>query len=230
MNILIFVFQRFNQSMSWFREKIFGMLVLLGSALPVSDMLAQADEFATWNRIKVDYRLVRKWGVAGYVEYRSMDNLKQSDRWGASLMLNCKPLSWLNIEGGYELHYRQKGGDWSFRHRYKLSAQGNIVRGNWKFSLRERFQRTTSGGVAGNDLRSRLRSSYVLKQWMNPYFSIELFQPLGGNAFFTVQRLRYRPGIIWRFSESYSIDMFYCRQYETKRCQNIFGVELGMKF
>lgn len=207
------------------------MLVLLAaSALSASHLMAQTDEFATWTRVKADFGLSGGWSLVGYAEYRSMDDLKQSDRWGFSVMVDYNPTSWLRMESGYEFHYRQKSGNWTIRHRYKWSAQGNIVRGNWKFSLRERFQRTTSGGTAENDLRSRLRSSYVLKQWMNPYFSIELFQPLGGDAFFTVKRLRYRPGIIWKFSERYSLDMFYCRQYETKRCQNIFGMEFGMKF
>ncbi len=202
------------------------------SVFPVSDMAAQTDEFATWSIVNVSCGLARDWSFVGYVEYRAKDNLKHSDRWTFSAMVNYRPLSFLMLEGGYEMHYLYNGsGDWGIRNRYALGAQGSVKWWNLAFSLRERIQRTVTKGVAEDCLRSRLKISYAPGGWIvNPYFSAELFQPIGGDAFFTVDRMRYRPGIAVKLSDRCSLDMFYCRQYEPESCRNIFGVELGLKF
>ena len=213
--------------MNQFR-KMFGFLFLLLNAVVVPEMAAKTDDFSTWSLVKVNCGLSRNWGFVGYVEYRSKDNLKHSDRWTLSAMLNWKPVSCLTAEGGYALHYRYKGdGGWGVRNRYKLGLTGSVGWRNVKFSLRERLQRTVADGAAEDVLRSRLKASYAPKSWfVNPYFSVELFQPLGDDAFFTASRLRYRPGMAVKLSKKCSIDVFYCRQYEPKSCRNISSLFL----
>lgn len=206
------------------------VLLMLSGAVPA--VAANSGNFATWSLIKVDYRMTHKLGFVGYAEFRSKDNLKHTDRWTLSAMLNYRLNSYLKVEGGYAFHYRYKGeGVWGVRNRYKLDLTGTLGWSNIKLSLRERLQRTTADGVSEDRLRSRLKLSYSSgKSVLSPYFSAELFQPLGDDAFFTVSRMRYRPGIVFKLSRVCSLDLFYCRQYEPKECRNIMGVELGLKF
>lgn len=206
------------------------VLLMLPGAVPA--VAANSGNFATWSLIKVDYRMTHKLGFVGYAEFRSKDNLKHTDRWTLSAMLNYRLNSYLKVEGGYAFHYRYKGeGVWGVRNRYKLGLTGTLGWSNIKLSLRERLQRTTADGVSEDRLRSRLKLSYSSgKSVLSPYFSAELFQPLGDDAFFTVSRMRYRLGIVFKLSRVCSLDLFYCRQYEPKECRNIMGVELGLKF
>lgn len=144
--------------------------------------------------------------------------------------LRCTIL--LKISGIYELHYRNRGSDgWKFRHRYLIGPQASVKGGNFKFSLREYFQQTISEGEAESRLRSRIKAEYVPTSWtLHPYFSAELYQPIGGEAFFSIARMRYRPGINVRISRKCSCDVFYCRQYEPVRSINIVGLEFLVRF
>ncbi|HJC93918.1 MAG TPA: DUF2490 domain-containing protein [Candidatus Phocaeicola excrementigallinarum] len=208
------------------------MLVLLAaSALSVFHLMAQKEEFATWTSIKATIGISQRWGISSYAEYCSMDNLKQTDRWNINVGTFCNLKPWLKLEGSYELHYYQAKGDWSVRHRYKLGAQGNIVRNAVEFSLRERLQRTASSKGTDNCLRSRLKVACLPEQWkVNPYASVEVFQPLGDGAFFTVGEIRFHTGFVWNLSGRCSLDVFYCRLRETGLRQNILGTELGIRF
>lgn len=216
------------------RKKIYliRILVLLALGGPVSIAESHADSFATWNGIRINYEFIRNLKFVGYVEYRSKDDLRQTDRWTLSGMLDYKLNPYLSAEGGYAFHYRYKGkGNWGTRNRYKLGLTGTLKWRNMKLSLRERLQRTVADGVTEDRLRSRIKFSYSPERLIfSPYFSAELFQPLDDDAFFTASRVRYRPGIVVGLSGHCSLDFFYCRQYEPKECRNIFGIEFGLKF
>ena len=193
-------------------------------------MYAQADEFATWSMIRVNHKILPDLKFSAAVEFRSKADLKQADRWGgdAGIMYNLLPC--LQVEGVYELHYRRLDkGEWKFRHRYNLGVQVSANWGDFKISLRERFQETFSEGNVENRLRSRLKVSYGPSGWrVKPYFAPELYQPIGDRAFFRVARMRYRPGIEIKLSGRCSADVFYCRQYEPGNSRNIFGIEVGV--
>ena len=86
------------------------------------------------------------------------------------------------------------------------------------------------GGTNEAQLRSRLRIAYEPGSWVvYPYFSVEAFQPVGDKAFFSLPRVRYRPGVRWPFSRKTALDVYYCRQYDVKRCLNILGLNLEIK-
>ena len=92
------------------------------------------------------------------------------------------------------------------------------------------LQHTFIGGTNEAQLRSRLRLAYEPGNWIAyPYFSVEAFQPVGDKAFFSLPRVRYRPGVRWPFSRKTALDVYYCRQYDVKRCLNILGLNLEIK-
>lgn len=211
------------------KKSYVGCWILVLFMLAAGKVCAQADEFATWSMVRLNHQLRNDLRLSGAVEFRSKDDLKMADRWGGEIGLMYTVLSWLKVEGVYEVHYRNLGEDkgWKFRHRYNLGAQGTVGCGNFKVSLRERFQQTFSGGEVENRLRSRLKISYALdKPKLSLYFAPELYQPIGDRAFFRVARMRYRPGVEITCSKRCALDVFYCRQYESDNSRNIFGVEV----
>lgn len=212
------------------KVKYLGLALLVAWVLSAVPVYAQADEFATWSMIRVNHKILPDLKFSAALEFRSKADLKQADRWGgdAGIMYNLLPC--LQVEGVYELHYRRLDkGEWKFRHRYNLGVQVSADWGDFKISLRERFQETFSEGNVENRLRSRLKISYGPDKWrVKPYFAPELYQPIGDRAFFRVARMRYRPGVEIRLARRCSADVFYCRQYEPGNSRNIFGVEVGI--
>ena len=65
---------------------------------------------------------------------------------------------------------------------------------------------------------------------LSPYFSAELYQAIGGAAFFDVARMRYRPGVEIEVSDKWALDVFYCYQYEPDKSKHIVGVECSFSF
>ena len=166
------------------------------------------------------------------LELRTEDDMSAIDRWGISVGGDYRAFSFLKFEIGYETHYRNLGEiGWKFRHRYRIGATASF-RYQWlKMSLRERFQQTFDRGESETRLRSRLKLGYApQKGIVSPYFSIEIYQSLDDAPFWRTARLRYRPGIEIDLTKRWSLDAFYCYQYESSRGKHIAGVEVGYSF
>lgn len=210
--------------------KIYCLLFLLiGSAF--SALHAQ-DDFTTWTSMKVSHSPFDRFTVSGKFELRTKDSMKSWDRWGVGAEAGYQLFPFLKAEAGYELHHRNRGGEgWKFRHRYGIGATGSVKWGEFKFSLRERFQQTINKGDAENRLRSRLKIAYAPQRWIvSPYFSGELYQAIGDAAFWEVARMRYRPGVEIKLPHKWKLDVFYCYQYQPDKSKHIAGVECSFAF
>lgn len=190
------------------------------------------DDFTTWTSLKIAHSPVSGLTVAGKLELRAKDSMKSLDRWGFAAETNYQVFSFLKAEAGYEIHHRDRGNEgWKFRHRYRIGATGSVKWQHFNFSLRERFQQTFSNGNVENRLRSRLKAGYSPQRGIvSPYFSIELYQAIGDAAFWDVARMRYRPGAEIDISDRWSLDVFYCYQYEPDQRKHIVGVECSFAF
>ena len=209
--------------------KIWLFVLLFGMSFPA---WAQSDDFNTWTKFKVNYKIDSRFSVSGDLELRMKDDVSRLDRWGLTVGGSYRPCSFLNLGVGYETHLRNLGdSDWKLRHRYHISATANF-RYQWlKVSLRERFQQTFDRGDSETRLRSRLKLSYApTKGIVSPYFSVEIYQSLDDAPFWRTARLRYRPGIEIDLTKRWSLDAFYCYQYESSRGKHIAGVEVGYSF
>lgn len=191
---------------------------------------AQSTDYVSWTGVKVSYGVSPKWSLNSKLEYRTKENFSVSDRVGLNMGLGYKVLPDVMLEGSYEVHYRNTGNSgWKFRHRYKLGGSIGYRWIDWKVSLRELFQQTFSSDVTQNRLRSRLMLEYAVPgSVFTPYFSCEIYQPVGDGAFFSLARVRYRPGVELDITRSVSLDLFYCRQKEDDVARNVFGIECSL--
>ena len=158
--------------------KIWLFVLLFGMSFPA---WAQSDDFNTWTKFKVNYKIDSRFSVSGDLELRMKDDVSRLDRWGLTVGGSYRPCSFLNLGVGYETHLRNLGdSDWKLRHRYHISATANF-RYQWlKVSLRERFQQTFDRGDSETRLRSPMllqKESFLLifllkfiKVWMIPLF------------------------------------------------------------
>ena len=104
--------------------KIWLFVLLFGMSFPA---WAQSDDFNTWTKFKVNYKIDSRFSVSGDLELRMKDDVSRLDRWGLTVGGSYRPCSFLNLGVGYETHLRNLGdSDWKLRHRYHISATANF--------------------------------------------------------------------------------------------------------
>ena len=207
------------------------MIVLLwGLAFAVR---AQEADYTTWAKMGVEYGWNDRLDLVGGLEWRTEDHLRATDRLGLDVGVKYALLPFLKLGGGYEIHYRNRGEDgWKFRHRYHADATLSIRWRRMKFALRERFQHTWDDVENELRLRSRLKLAYdIARSKVEPYVSVEMYNTLHRDEDFDIVRMRYRTGLSFPvFSDKWEADVFYCRQWESEKQKNIFGVDVVYKF
>ena len=201
-------------------------------AVVASAAFAQNDDFTTWTKFKVNYKIDSRFSLLSNLELRTKDDMNRMDRVGFAVGGEYRAYSFLKLEAGYEAHYRNLGDtEWKFRHRYNFGATASF-RYQWlKIALRERFQQTFDRGDSKARLRSRLKLAYAPEKGIvSPYFSIEIYQSLDDAPFWRANRMRYRPGVEIALAKRWSLDAFYCYQYASSQGRHIAGIEVGYSF
>jgi hypothetical protein len=166
-------------------------------------LTAQTADFGIWSSIGIDKSL-RKWDLGAQTELRTNDNSGQINRLSFSLAASYNLIKPLKIGTGYEYIYFHdvKFSDYQPRQRYIVYAQGEQKLGNFKFTLREKIQRTIkdesdriieTGKYDNYKInpeyiwRNRLNVAYNIPQFpVTPSLSFETFYQLNnpdGNAF-----------------------------------------------
>jgi len=239
----------------WNKVMVMGKRFLpfcLFTLLPLT-AVAQKDDFGFDFSLEAQKKLSKAWSLSLEGEYRSRNNAKTNDRWSIGLGVDYKVAKWLKASAGYTLLYDNNektsyyeatdddviDGDaevgnpkkcaqyWATRHRFNVSLTASQKWGNWKFSLRERWQYTyrpeytvdqrwsylnqaydgkehTYAGKGKNVLRSRLQVEFDKKGWaVTPYANVEFF-----NAW-SLQKTRYTVGLDWKLSKQHAIGAFY---------------------
>ena len=125
---------------------------------------AETDDGGLWLSAGVEKKLNKKIEVSVSADFRTRNNFKTVDRWGADVDASYKLTKWLKADAGYSLLYynRQEkltwhtnaDGErlsynnwrpsyWSVSHRLHASLTGSLKLKNVALSLRERWQYTS---------------------------------------------------------------------------------------
>lgn len=256
---------------------IFGLSLFLA---PFAAGFAQSDDFGLDFSVEAEKKINKQWSLGLEAELRTRDNSKTTDRWSVGIGLDYKAFKWLKASVGYSFLYDHNertsyydatddavlDGDadegdpkkcaiyWAPRHRFNVSLTASQKFGDFKFSLRERWQYTyrpeytvderwsylneaydckshTYSGSGKHVLRSRLQVEYDKKGLaLKPYANVEFF-----NAW-SLQKTRYNVGLDYQISKQHTIGAFYRYQhvrnddddYEPNR--HMIGVSYKIKF
>ena len=135
--------------------------------------------------VSVDKKLARGLHVSLEEEIRMDNNFGSFDRFHTTLALSYKVNDYLKLGVGYAMINPYSSSNSAFkssRHRLMLDATGSLRFGDWRLSLRERFQATYRSGDMNEyqnprtalTLKSRLKLSYKGLRRLEPYAYIEL--------------------------------------------------------
>ncbi len=160
------------------------------SAFGFPSLKAQTDvdldpEFGGRLSVSVDKKLARGLHVSLEEEIRMDNNFGSFDRFHTTLGLSYKVNDYLKLGVGYAMINPYSSSNSAFkssRHRLMLDATGSLRFGDWRLSLRERFQATYRSGDMNEyqnprtalTLKSRLKLSYKGLRRLEPYAYIEL--------------------------------------------------------
>ena len=164
------------------------LIVFAGFGFP--SLKAQTDvdldpEFGGRLSVSVDKKLARGLHVSLEEEIRMDNNFGSFDRFHTTLGLSYKVNDYLKLGVGYAMINPYSSSNSTFkssRHRLMLDATGSLRFGDWRLSLRERFQATYRSGDMNEyqnprtalTLKSRLKLSYKGLRRLEPYAYIEL--------------------------------------------------------
>ena len=242
--------------------KKFLLLFSLFPFFPLS-VSAQSDDFGLDFELEVEKKLSKQWSLGLEGEVRTRDNTKTMDRWSGGLSVDYKIAKWLKASAGYtflydnneKITYKTNGAVnkeahyWGVRHRFNVSLTASQKFGNFKFSLRERWQYTyrpaktvdhwdvddeeweshTYSGKGKNVLRSRFQAEFDKKGLaLTPYANVEFF-----NAW-SLQKTRFNVGLDWKLSKQHTLGAFYryqiVRDDDDDNEPNIHMLGLSYKF
>lgn len=164
------------------------LIVFAGFGFP--SLKAQTDvdldpEFGGRLSVSIDKKLARGLHVSLEEEIRMDNNFGSFDRFHTTLALSYKVNDYLKLGVGYAMINPYSSSNSAFkssRHRLMLDATGSLRFGDWRLSLRERFQATYRSGDMNEyqnprtalTLKSRLKFSYKGLRRLEPYAYIEL--------------------------------------------------------
>lgn len=214
-----------------FEKNIFTLFVF---HLVTTNIWAQNNDFCTWSKLKIRYKVNPLFTVFGDMELRTKYDASNIDRWGINFGGNYCVSPILKLETSYEWYYRNiKGKEWGYYHRYTLGGIISYSRRWFKVLLRERLQQTFKySSRPENRLRSLLKFSYIppKKYTTRPYFSIETFQSINEMYFWKAICMHYRLGVELSLSRVWDVDLFCCHQYSPTVPKNIAGIEFAYSF
>lgn len=169
---------------------------------------AQTKDFGVWTT--VDLRKdVGKWDLGLSVELRTNDNSSQIHRWSYQLKASYKIIKSVEAGVGYKFicFHDVEYSDYQPRQRYMSFVTGKYKLGDFKFSLREKVQRTIKDEgdrvkETGNydnykinpewTWRNRLKVDYNIPKFpINPAFSVETFYQLNNPDGDRFEDIRY---------------------------------------
>ncbi len=129
--------------------------------------------------VGVDKKIVKGFHVSLSEEIRLDNNFCKFDRFHTTLALSYKVNSYFKVGVGYAMINPYSSTNKAFkkaRHRFMVDATGSILAGNWKFSLKERFQMTHYSGDINEYQKPRnalaLKSRFTVKYYFSKKYSL----------------------------------------------------------
>lgn len=172
------------------KTRILVIFAIVLSAFGFPSLKAQTDvdldpEFGGRLSVSIDKKLARGLHISLEEEIRMDNNFGSFDRFHTTLGLSYKVNDYLKLGVGYAMINPYSSSDGAFkssRHRLMLDATGSLRFGDWRLSLRERFQATYRSGDMNEyqnprtalTLKSRLKLSYKGLRRIEPYAYVEL--------------------------------------------------------
>ncbi|MCR5003237.1 MAG: DUF2490 domain-containing protein [Bacteroidales bacterium] len=214
--------------------KYFAAILLMAFTVPAF-AASDDDDSAVGARLSggINYKIKKGFHLNASEEIRFNSN-DGFDKSYTNVGLDYKLNPYLKVGCGYDLILVNGTSAFKVRHRIAGDITGTVKAGNWKFSLKEKFQGTYRSGVNtyqkpefALNLKSRFKVAYKVNYKVQPYASVELRHLLNGAEWSEegttssyasasylghsdayMNRVRTMVGVDWKVSQQSAFDIF----------------------
>ena len=216
---------------------------LCGLVLAASPVSAHADDFGIDLSLGIKKNIIKGLHASLEGSLRTQNNSSDLEQLSIGPGIDYKPIKYLKFDIGYEFidkyHPSHTTNNnivesyWSPRHRIVASASGILPLGDFKISLRERYQytyrqktsakKTSQSGAETSDKIVSAEHSHIWRQRLSfaykhpdihiePHFDFEMYNILTDG--FAFDKLRFLLGIQYEIINNHSVELYYRYTYE----------------
>jgi hypothetical protein len=224
--------------MMMIRGLIFTFLFLLITG----SVLSQNSDFGIWYKVDTEKSFGKKFDINASAMIRTFENASTIEQaymeFGATYNLN----KYLGFAGGYRIgNYLEDDDLYHIRNNYLADIKGSFPVRNFFLSLRFRLQiqkktyiEDESDNLPEYVGRIRLKGIYKIPKFpVNPYASIETFNPLFENYDVLFVKNRYIIGFEYKINKKHFIECEYIYQqvyFPHQTNFNILSISYTFKF
>jgi len=182
---------------------------------------SQEKDFGIWYGAQAEFEIIKNLELDLSTCLRTFDGGSKMDEVYLEAGAMYKFNDYFAAGASYRISRNiEKDDAYYIRHKLFAELKGTLPLGDFKFSLRARFQERYKTYIDDEDdpnpvshIRGRLKAQYDIPSFpLNPYLSGELFFPVTSKADETIDKKRFMVGMEYKFSKKHGIELEYIFQ------------------
>jgi Protein of unknown function (DUF2490) len=198
------------------KTAIFFMFILLAR-----NASSQEKDFGIWYGAQAEFEFIKNLELDLSTCLRTFDGASKMDEVYLEAGVMYKFNDYFAAGASYRISRNiEKDDTYYIRHKLFAELKGTLPLGDFKFSLRARFQERYKTYIDDEDdpnpvshIRGRLKAQYDIPSFpLNPYLSGEFFFPVTSKADVTIDKKRFMVGLEYKFSKKHGVELEYIFQ------------------
>ena len=208
-------------------------LLLISPCFVISQDLSQ--DFGTWTKVNLDFKINKKTSFTNKTELRTLDNSSQISQFYTQFSLNKKLNKKITTSFAWRLRLLNKEYSFLLANRFHndLNLKHKISDLSFYFRLRTQINFTSN---SSNELyeRTRLKLKYKINKKIAFYVYQELYFLLSSSERYFYDKTRFGTGIQYELNKKTDLEIKYLKindiNIENPNSLNVLGLKISHQF
>ena len=208
-------------------------LLLISPCFVFSQDLSQ--DFGTWTKVNLDFKINKKTSFTNKTELRTLDNSSQISQFYTQFSLNKKLNKKITTSFAWRLRLLNKEYSFLLANRFHndLNLKHKISDLSFYFRLRTQINFTSN---SSNELyeRTRLKLKYKINKKIAFYVYQELYFLLSSSERYFYDKTRFGTGIQYELNKKTDLEIKYLKindiNIENPNSLNVLGLKISHQF
>ena len=208
-------------------------LIIISPCFVISQDISQ--DFGTWTKIKLDFKINKKTSFTNKTELRTLDNSSKISQFYTQFSLNKKLNKKITTSFAWRLRILNKEYSYLLANRFHNDLNFKQKISDLSFYFRLRTQINFSPN-SKNDLyeRTRLKLKYKINKKIAFYIYEELYFLLSSSEKYFYDKTRFGTGIQYKLNKKTDLEIKYLKindiNVENPSSLNILGLKISHQF
>tara|TARA_B100000768_G_scaffold158197_1_gene156639 strand:- start:2128 stop:2775 length:648 start_codon:yes stop_codon:yes gene_type:complete len=208
-------------------------LIIISPCFVISQDISQ--DFGTWTKIKLDFKINKKTSFTNKTELRTLDNSSKISQFYTQFSLNKKLNKKITTSFAWRLRILNKDYSYLLANRFHNDLNFKQKISDLSFYFRLRTQINFSPN-SRNDLyeRTRLKLKYKINKKIAFYIYEELYFILSPSEKYFYNKTRFGTGIQYKLNKKTDLEIKYLKindiNVENPSSLNILGLKISHQF